>query len=71
MLWHRTTPERLSQEYGTDLQAGLRESEAKLRLAQEGPNELPQAPSVSKIYQFRKNVHTWETHIGKEKSFDR
>lgn len=52
MLWHRATQEQLSQEFGTDLQAGLRESEAKLRLTQQGPNELPQAPSVSALKLF-------------------
>ncbi len=52
MLWHRATQEQLSQEFGTDLQAGLAESEAKLRLTQQGPNELPQAPSVSALKLF-------------------
>jgi Ca2+-transporting ATPase len=52
MLWHRATQEQLTQEFGTDLQAGLAESEAKLRLTQQGPNELPQAPSVSALQLF-------------------
>jgi P-type Ca2+ transporter type 2C len=52
MIWHRATVEQLSQEFDTDLQAGLPESDAKLRLTREGPNELPQAPSVSALQLF-------------------
>jgi len=47
MLWHCATPEQLSQELGTDLQAGLSRSEAARRLTRDGPNELPTAPPVS------------------------
>lgn len=47
MLWHRATPEQLSQELGTDLEVGLQANDAARRLNQQGPNELPQASPVS------------------------
>lgn len=47
MLWHRATYEQLSQELDTDLEGGLGDKESARRLAEQGPNELPQAPPLS------------------------
>jgi len=61
-LWHTLTTEALEQELQSDIDTGLTASEAQLRLATIGPNELPEAapPSPLKIFlsQFA-NLIVW------------
>ncbi len=61
-FWHRFAPDALRRELRTDLHAGLTEREAKDRLAQQGPNELPEAPPASPLALFVaqfKNLIVW------------
>ena len=50
--WHVLPLDALSQELHTDPNVGLTERETKDRLAQHGPNELPEAPPVSPLTLF-------------------
>lgn len=45
--WYASAPKELADRFETDLQAGLSQPEARRRLADHGPNELPQAEAVS------------------------
>jgi len=45
--WHTVEPEALRQKLGSDLGRGLSEAEARQRLADHGPNELPETPPAS------------------------
>lgn len=50
--WYRQTPEETSQEFASDLQRGLKASEAVRRLAEDGPNELvrKEGPSILSMF---------------------
>lgn len=50
--WHTLSSEALSRELQADPETGLPEQEARIRLVQQGPNELPQAPLVSPVTLF-------------------
>lgn len=52
MQWHTQTPQVLSRQLGTDQESGLTDAEAGRRLAEQGPNELPQAPPTSALKLF-------------------
>jgi len=49
VLWHTLPPELVVKELGSGPEAGLTASEAGRRLADHGPNELPQAPPASPL----------------------
>lgn len=50
--WYRQTPEETSREFASDLQRGLKESEAVKRLTEHGPNELirKEGPSILSMF---------------------
>ncbi|MBI4401824.1 MAG: cation-translocating P-type ATPase [Nitrospirae bacterium] len=50
--WHALTPEALTGELRANLDAGLTEREARQRLADHGPNELPESPPASPLTIF-------------------
>ena len=46
-IWHTLTPTQTAAELNTDIENGLAPVEAQARLAQYGPNTLPEAAAVS------------------------
>ena len=52
MAWYGKPTEALAGELQTDLSVGLNVEEATHRQAQEGPNELPDAPPPSLLKLF-------------------
>ena len=50
--WHALSAEQLAQELQSDMETGLTTAEAQRRLAADGPNELPEAPSISPLTLF-------------------
>ena len=52
LAWYRLERDQLPQELGSDLEAGLTDAEAQRRLADYGPNELPEAPPPSLLKLF-------------------
>ncbi|MBH0177648.1 MAG: HAD-IC family P-type ATPase, partial [Nitrospira sp.] len=50
--WYALTTERLQQEIRSDVNTGLSNAEARYRLGNEGPNELPEAPPPSLLKLF-------------------
>ncbi|MBH0180375.1 MAG: HAD-IC family P-type ATPase [Nitrospira sp.] len=51
-VWHRSQPDALATELRTSVEGGLSDEEARQRLQQEGPNELPEAPPPSLLKLF-------------------
>jgi Ca2+-transporting ATPase len=47
--WHSHTPDELETTLQSNLDKGLTEPEGRQRLANHGPNELPEAPPVSAL----------------------
>lgn len=47
--WHTHTPDELETTLQSNLDGGLSERQAQQRLAEHGPNELPEAPPVSAL----------------------
>ncbi len=47
--WHAHTPDELKTTLQSNLDRGLAERDAQQRLAEHGPNELPEAPPVSTL----------------------
>ncbi|MGZ8386274.1 MAG: cation-transporting P-type ATPase, partial [Nitrospira sp.] len=52
MAWYAKPTEALAGEFQTDLNVGLKADEVVRRQAQEGPNELPDAPPPSLLKLF-------------------
>ncbi|WP_447978020.1 cation-translocating P-type ATPase [Candidatus Nitrospira bockiana] len=50
--WHAQPGETLARELGADVETGLSEEEARRRLIEHGPNELPAAPPASPLALF-------------------
>jgi P-type Ca2+ transporter type 2C len=50
--WHRSEPNALATALRTNFDGGLPDAEARERLQQEGPNELPEAPPPSLLKLF-------------------
>ncbi|OGW67188.1 MAG: HAD family hydrolase [Nitrospirae bacterium RIFCSPLOWO2_02_FULL_62_14] len=50
--WHALAPEALAGRLRTNAEAGLGDQEARRRLAQQGPNELSEAPPPSPLTLF-------------------
>jgi len=52
IAWHALAPEALAGRLETNAEAGLGDQEARRRLAQQGPNELSEAPPPSPLTLF-------------------
>ncbi len=50
--WYALSAEQFAQELQADIETGLTEAEAQRRLADDGPNELPEAPPLSPFILF-------------------